>query len=167
MDLKIINFNCCSLKKNIDLIRKLTDEAFDIIFLEETLLLEDRQGDLAFIDERYESVRVGAYYSEKPLTANAGRAEGGLACLWKKDAAFKVTKIFMEEKYLGIEVTFGNRKALIVNVYIRSDIWEARTLDAYLNYLSDLEHLFSSTGFNSLYILGDFNADPYSGTGLE
>ena len=163
MDLKMINFNCCSLKKNIDLIRKLTDEAFDIIFLEETLLLEDRQGDLAFIDERYESVGVGAYYSEKALTANAGRAEGGLACLWKKDAAFKVTKIFMEEKYLGIEVTFGNRKALIVNVYIRSDIWEARTLDAYLNYLSELEHLFSSTDFNSLYILGDFNADPYSG----
>ena len=84
MDLKVINFNCCSLKKNIDVIRKLTNEGYDIIFLQETLLLEDRQGDLAFVDERYESAGIGAYYSEKALKSNAGRAEGGLACLWKK-----------------------------------------------------------------------------------
>ena len=50
MDLKLCTFNCCSLKKNIDLVRELTSKCFDIIFLQETLVTKDRLGDLAFID---------------------------------------------------------------------------------------------------------------------
>ena len=95
MDLKICTYNCCSLRKNINLIRGLTEDSIDIVFLQETLLLEEKLGDLAFIDENYDSVGVGAIYSEKALAANAGRAEGGLACLWKKNANFKVNKIII------------------------------------------------------------------------
>ena len=163
MNLKICNYNCCSLKKNIDLIRSLTEQSFDIIFLEETLLLSDSLGDLTHIDEQYENVGIGAIYSEKACTANRGRQEGGLACLWRRDSCFKVTKVLLEDIYIGIEITVGIHVVLLVNVYIKSDIWEARTLDAYLNYLSELENLITNSKFDSIYFLGDFNADPFSG----
>ena len=51
----------------------------------------------------------------------------------------------------------------MVNVYIKSDLWEARTHNDYLNYLSQLEHLITSFNFDSIYFLGDFNADPFNG----
>ena len=100
MDLKLCTFNCCSLKKNVNLVRELTSKSFDIIFLQETLVLEDRLGDLAFIDENYDSIGLGAQYSEKAITANAGRSEGGLACLWRRDGDFSISKIVLEEKYI-------------------------------------------------------------------
>ena len=133
------------------------------VFLQETLLLEDRQGDLMFIDENYDSAGLGAYYSEKALLTNAGRAEGGLACLWRKNSCFEISKVIVEDKYMALEVAVGNDKILLVNVYIKSDLWEARTLDAYLNYLNDLEYLITSTKLDCIYFWGDFNADPYSG----
>ena len=42
-------------------------------------------------------------------------------------------------------------------------MWEARTHDAYLEYLIQLEHVIVSFNFDSIYFLGDFNADPSSG----
>ena len=163
MDLNICTYNCSSLKKNIDLIRDLTKESFDIIFLQETLLLEDRLGDLAFIDENYNSVGIAASFSEKALVSNAGRQQGGLAFLWKKSSLLKINKVTLENNFIAVNIVVGNRSVLLVNVYIASDLWEIRTLNAYLEYLSQLENLIINTNFESVYFIGDFNADPYTG----
>ena len=48
-DLRICTFNCCSLKKNIDLVRELTSKCSDIIFLQEILVMKDRFGSLLFL----------------------------------------------------------------------------------------------------------------------
>ena len=65
--LKICTFNCCSLRKNIELIRELSDDGYDIIFLQETFLIEDKMGELDFIDENYECIGVGGAFSEKTV----------------------------------------------------------------------------------------------------
>ena len=65
MDITVVSYNCCSLRKNIDVIRELADRTIDIIFLQETFLTEEKLGELDFIDENYESVGVGATYSER------------------------------------------------------------------------------------------------------
>ena len=52
MDLKICSYNCCSLLKNIDNIRILTNKGFDIIFLQETFITGDKLGIIDFIDEK-------------------------------------------------------------------------------------------------------------------
>ena len=52
---------------------------------------------------------------------------------------------------------------MLVNVYLKSDLWEARTLSDYLEYLSELENLITRTRFDTVYIIGDFNIDPYTG----
>ena len=86
MDLKICPFNCCSLDKNIDVVRDLACQDYDLLFLQETFVTEDRLGDLAFIDENYEAVGSRAVYFERAIESNAGRCEGGMACLWKRAA---------------------------------------------------------------------------------
>lgn len=48
-------------------------------------------------------------------------------------------------------------------MYIKSDIWQDRTLEMYLETLGKLEDVLSNQRFDSVYILGDFNADPFIG----
>ena len=163
MDLKLCTFNCCSLRKNVNLVRELCNKSFDIIFLQETLVTEDRLGDLAFINELYDYIGTGAHYSDKALASNAGRCEGGLACLWKRDGNFNINKIVTDDKFIVLQLQMGNKTILLVNVYIKSDLWEARTQNAYLECLSQLEHIIASFNFDSIYFLGDFNADPFNG----
>ena len=69
----------------------------------------------------------------------------------------------MENNCIGIQLIVGGHNILLVNVYIKSDLWEVRTLNAYLEYLSQLEYLITNTQFESVFFMGDFNADPYSG----
>lgn len=162
-ELKICTYNCCSLRKNVDLIRGLCEDSIDIIFLQETFLLEERLGDLSYVSEMYDGVGISASYSEKALTANAGRAEGGLACLWKRNDKITIKEVMLEKKFIGVQLLAGNHSILLVNVYLKSDLWEARTLSDYLEYLSELENLITRTRFDAVYIMGDFNADPYTG----
>ena len=67
MVFSICSYNCCSLNKNIDVVRELTDEKYDIIFLQETLVTEERMGELQFIDENYEVAGVCSVFSDKVL----------------------------------------------------------------------------------------------------
>ena len=145
------------------MIRDLTDASFDIIFLQETLVLEDRLGDLAFIDEKYDSIGIGAIYSERAISASSGRAEVGLACLWKRDGNFKILKIILEDKLLALQMQIGSHCILLVNVYVKSDLWEVNTHNEYLEYLGQLENLMANVQFDGIYFIGDFNADPFSG----
>ena len=65
MDIRLCSYNVCSLHKNIDVVRKLTENKYDIIFLQETFVVDDKLGEIDYIDEFYESIGVGAVYSEK------------------------------------------------------------------------------------------------------
>ena len=93
MDLKICSFNCCSLRKNIDLVRQLTENSFDVIMLQETMVTEEHLGILDYIDENYESVGIAATFSDIALTTMAGRPRGGLACLWRSNSSFIIEKV--------------------------------------------------------------------------
>ena len=163
MDFSICSYNCCSLNKNIDIVRELSSNKFSLIFLQETLVTEAKLGDLQFIDENYEIVGSGSVYSERALESNAGRSEGGLACLWLKKAPFKVEKVTIERNFVIMSVIINSVTIIFVNVYIRSDLWEIHTLNDYLESLSELENIIDSTKFDSIFFIGDFNADPSSG----
>ena len=163
MELKLCTFNWCSLWKNIDIVRELTNNKYDIILLQETFVTEDKIGMLDFIDERYECIGVPAIYSEKVLTSNAGRPEGGMAIMWRTASTLKVKKIIFENNFMIFNLTAGNTSIVIVNVYMNSDLWDVETLNKYLESLSKLEDILEGTAFDSTYFVGDFNADPTSG----
>ena len=163
MDLKICSFNCCSLSKNIDVVRDLAGQNYELLFLQETFLTDNRLGDLAFIDENYEAVGSGSVYSERAIESNAGRSEGGMACLWKRDTQFKINKVIIEKNFIVVSLEYNSLIILVVNVYIRSDIWETHTLHDYLESLSQLGDIVTEMKYDSIYFVGDFNADPFSG----
>ena len=163
MNFSICTYNCCSLNKNIEVVRELTGEEHSIIFLQETLITEDKLGNLHFIDENYEVVGSGSVYSERALESNAGRSEGGLACLWKRSAPFKVQKVIIEKNFIVMSLLINGVTIVFVNVYIRSDLGEVRTLNDYLESLMRLEILIESLKFDSIFFIGDFNADPSCG----
>ena len=163
MDLSICSFNCCSLRKNIDIVRELALNEFDVIFLQETFLTEDKLGLLDYIDEDYECVGVGAVYSERALFSVAGRPQGGMACLWKLDSPFKVDNVILENNLCVLFITIGNIKVLLVNVYFNSDIGDIATQSAYLDNMAKLGNILSDYNFNEIFFMGDFNADPFNG----
>ena len=162
-DIKICTFNCCSLRKNIDLVRGLAASDFDIIFLQETFVTEDKLGLLDYIDENYDCFGVPAIFSEKSLVACAGRPEGGMAVLCKKNSTFNIKKVVLEDNFMILNVLLGDFSIILVNVYLNSDIWEVATLNRYLQSLSALDDIVSDMPFDSIYFIGDFNADPHSG----
>ena len=92
MDINVCSFNVCSLRKNIDIVRNLTEKKFDIILLQETFIVDEKLGELDFIDEFYDSVGVGAVFSERSLASMSGRPKGGMACLWRKGSYFSIDK---------------------------------------------------------------------------
>lgn len=162
-ELRICTFNCCSLRKNIELIRELSSDGYDIIFLQETFLIEEKIGELDFIDDNYECIGVPAIYSARVLTAGAGRPEGGMAILWKKDSKFKINRVMLENNFMALNVEMKGIKVLLVNVYLNSDIWEVSTLEKYLLSLSLFDNLMEEMIFDSVHFVEDFNGDPISG----
>ena len=148
MDLKLCTFNCCSLRKNIDIIRELCDNKFDIILLQETFITEDKIGILDFIDERYECIGVPATYSEKVLAANAGRPEGGMAVMWRTASKIKVKRIMFENNFMIFNFNISNTNIVIVNVYMNSDLWDVETLNKYLESLTKLQDILEDIAFD-------------------
>ena len=163
IQLKISSFNCCSLRKNIELIRRLTLLNYYFIFLQETFVVEDKLGILDYIDEQYECIGVGATLSEKSLVSMAGRPEGGLAVLWKKDSYFKIKEISLRNNFIFLNINIGNLNCVLVNVYLHSVSWDLTSVDNYLESLSELKDFMDSNVYDSIYFFGDFNADPFSG----
>ena len=120
--IKVCTFNCCSLNKNIDVVRKITKCNNDLVFPQETLVPENRIGDLAFIEENYECIGSPAVYSEKALSSCSGRCEGGLACMWPKNVHFKIDNIKIRKDFIVMSILYNGVIIGIVNLYIRSDL---------------------------------------------
>ena len=162
-NLNVVTLNCCSLKKNIDLIRQLASDSFDIIFLQETFVIDEKLGILDYIDENFESIGVPAVYSDKNLMAGVGRPEGGLAILWRRGASFRIHNVVLENNFIVLDILVSGLHVILVNVYLNSDTWEVCTLERYLQSLSCLEDILRDYNYDSIFFVGDFNADPLSG----
>ena len=159
----LCSYNCCSLKNNIDIIRNLTDQNIDIVFLQETFVTKNHLSILDFVDERYGSIGVGAIYSDKSLESGSGRPMGGLACLYKINSSFTLELIKSDNDIMILKLRINNLEILLINIYIRSDLGNPLTLAAYLENLNNVESMLEDIYYDSVYLIGDFNADPMGG----
>ena len=163
MNFSICSYNCCSLRKNIDVIRELTDRNIDVILLQETFVIADDLSILQFIDENYNSIGVGATYSDDAVINVRGRPMGGLCILWRKNSPFQIKNISLEKDFMVFDVVFQNIKITLVNCYIRSDLGDAITYNRYLENLYILENLIDESDSQNKLLFGDFNACPFFG----
>ena len=82
--------------------RELTLQEYDVIFLQETFVVNDSLWKLDYVNEHYDSIGLPATLSEKARVAMAGRPEGGLAVLYKKDSKFTINDILMPENNIMV-----------------------------------------------------------------
>ena len=162
-ELNICSYNCCSLKKNIDVIREITSKNTYLIFLQETFISDDDLGIINFIDENYGGIGVGAKYSEKSIVTASGRPMGGLVCLYRKQDNLSINLVYHEDDFMVVNVTYNDKTMIFINTYIRSDLNDPLTLNEYLNSLHKIQLVLDDIDCNSVYICGDFNADPFCG----
>ena len=163
MNLTVCSYNCCSLKNNINVIRELTDRKVDLIFLQETFLLSKDFHILDYVHEDYKGIGVSATFSEKSIQTASGRPMGGLTCLYKTDTISNINIVSLNEDIMIIKLIIGNVEVIFVNVYVRSDLGDPLSIAAYLNNLHEIEASLQDVDYNSIFILGDFNADPSGG----
>ena len=107
--------------------------------MQETFQTDDKLGILDFIDEEYDSVDVGARYSDKAVASMAGRPEGGLALLWRKDLHLNINIISTEKNVLIFNVTINGFNLVFIYVYQNSDLWKVSTQKQYLEDLNKLD----------------------------
>ena len=149
--------------KNINIIRELTSIKLDLILLQETFITSDNIAILNYTDEDYNSIGIGATFSEKNINTLCGRPQGGLAVLWRKDSGFTIELMHNDNDYMAVLISFNNFSFVIVNVYIRSDLGDPVTLNNYLENLYKLENIIEETNCQNILFFGDWNADPYHG----
>ena len=167
-NLKVISYNCRSIKSSIDEVRNLCSFN-DIVFLQETWLCPDEIDLLQSIHKDFISVGTSAMTEALQSGILLGRPYGGIGILWNKSitSMYNVTpKYFKDPRLLGLEISDKNHcKMLLLNTYLPYN--DPNNFDSYCNYLAKIDAICDS--YDSVYTitLGDFNAGPLSNFGKE
>ena len=159
MSLKIISYNCQSLKAKLDIVSSLLKEC-DILLLQETLLTNDNNDILDNINTNFNAINIP---SVRKLGQLYGRSSGGLAILWKKNSNFKYFPVYGNNRFIGIKIFFGEISYLLLNVYLNCDYRTIESLIEYKENLAEIEQKIADVEYDELIIAGDFNGDPNKG----
>jgi exonuclease III len=155
---RMISFNCKNVVRSIECVRKLCCSAH-IVALQETWLFPQDIPFLGSISDKFSYTGKSAVdTSEGVLT---GRPHGGVALLWRKDVFPSVSVIQCSSVRLAaIKVKLDNERAILVfSVYMPTN--KSENLPFFTECLSEICAIIESSDVESVFILGDFNADPY------
>ena len=89
MDLKVISYNCFSIRKRIDPIREILRQS-DILILQEIILCEEDCYLLYQIDNEFDVIYQPSKTSD---SLGDGRPAGGLAVFHRKSCSLDITDI--------------------------------------------------------------------------
>ncbi|CAH2106699.1 unnamed protein product [Euphydryas editha] len=155
-NMKFTTFNCKSITRSADCVRDLCDNC-DIMALQETWLLPH---DVAYLGSLHSDF---AYTGKSAVDTTAGcllgRPYGGVALLWRKSIFQTVTVVSCKsDRLVAIKIDYVDCSFLIFSVYMPTD--SADNLIEFNNCLSEIIAICDSTGIESVFIMGDFNAHP-------
>ena len=156
MDLKVISYNCQSVRSNYEIISKLLNDC-DILFLQETFLTDVNKDILDIINVDFSSAQTTAI---RKCDQFFGRASGGLAILWRKSCKIKTFPIYFNERIMAIKLIIGESSYLLINVYLNCDYGNNESLIEYKNSMAQLANFINSEAYDDIIIAGDFNSDP-------
>lgn len=163
MGLKIVSYNCRSVKVNVHCVRELCTQA-DIVCLQETWLPIQELNFLNTIDENF------AFYGISPEDLSSqllvGRPFGGVAFLDRKSLSGFVTRIETRyERLICINLDVNSVCLRIINCYLPYDNGE-NDADV-VNYLAKIHCIMNDHPDNNVIAVGDYNAHPQSRFGKE
>lgn len=161
--INMISFNCKSVMRSEECIRRLCREA-DIIALQETWLLPHDIPTLGNIDPDFGFTGKSAV--DTSVGVLRGRPYGGVAILWKKSIFTDVSVIQCNSvRVTAIKINLGGRNVLVFSVYMPTDSPE--NLMEFTECMGEIAAVVEDNGEGSVYVLGDFNANPSSCFGNE
>lgn len=155
-NLTCTTFNCKSVVRSADCVRRLCSLS-DIVALQETWLLPHDVPYLGNIDKDF------AYTGKSAVDTSTGilrgRPYGGVALLWRKSVFPAVSVInCTSDRIACIKIVQENRSLLFFSVYMPTDC--AENIIEYTECLSEVNSIIESSGVESVFVLGDFNAHP-------
>ena len=62
-----------------------------------------------------------------------------------------------------LRLIIDNIQIILIIIYTRSDLGNPDTIAAYLESLYKVESMLEDIDYDSVYLIGDFNADPMGG----
>jgi endonuclease/exonuclease/phosphatase family metal-dependent hydrolase len=158
--LKVVSFNCQSVRKNAEIVKCLM-LSHDIVLLQETLLTDT---DLNFCADLNNDFDYAATPSSQNLFAEyQGRPSGGLVILWRKKISFFVYPILISKRIMCLNLVIADKTYHLINVYMPCDYRNQESLLCYQNILAELAEFIDSDAMGELIIVGDFNCDPFKG----
>ena len=151
----IVSFNCNSVKKSIEKVKALT-ESFDIILLQELMLLECDAGYLDKINKDFISF---SHLKDRTINnVNIGRPINGVAFLVNNALKNVVSPIYISERFIGLIINASNCKYLLLNVYLPVDRQTHESFHNFKNEISLLGAAMHELDINNIVVAGDFNA---------
>ena len=158
--LRVSTYNCFSIRKKVDIVRRLLKNS-DILLCQEIILLADDCHMLQNIDLTFSVFYVPSTKPNSPL--NEGRPIGGLAMFVRKSLGIDVTVVSSEDHFSVCKITCGSYDFYLINTYMPCDNRCDESLVLYQNVLGQLQGILDEIDSHNVIFAGDFNADKYRG----
>ena len=157
---KVISYNCNSVRNNSEIVKSFFNNA-DIICLQE-LMLERR--DLDILNDFNENFKHVAFVKDRESEGVCeGRPSGGVAIFWRANLSPFISPVIVNDFIIGIIIETKNFKVLFLNVYLPCDKQNMNSVDKYKDALTIVDLVIREQGINQVVLTGDFNADPVKG----
>ena len=154
--LKIVSFNCNSVRNKVDIVRTLIDN-YDIVCLQETFL---SKLDVNFIYGLRNNINFHISDCVYNSNFNSGRPKGGLLTIWKTSIDKFLIPLISNDNYQAIKIKSADGDILIFNTYMPYDDNSIDQLIRYREVLASLSHEIESNPGCKINIIGDLNSDP-------
>jgi exonuclease III len=156
VNITLCSFNCRSIKRSIDDIRRICTFA-DVVALQETWLLPHDLSFLNSISDEFASTGTSAVDTSVGMLR--GRPYGGTALLWKKKA-FPCTSVIScdNARISAIKLSSGGVDILVFCVYMPNNCID--NLTEFVQCVSAISAIVDENSIETVYILGDYNAHP-------
>ena len=160
--LKLVTFNCRSVKSSINEVKALCDSS-DIVMLQEHWLLPHELSMLSMVHSEFLAVSKSAVSVSQNILI--GRPYGGTAILYRKDLASNVTVIDTSDpRVCAIKILTSYGPVLFVCVYLPADSGDAECVENYIATCANVTALCQDCDAIQYVIAGDFNC--HSGSRL-
>ena len=153
-ELVLSTFNCHNVKSSIGELQELCEKS-DIIFLQETWLLESELGILDTISNKFYSKGISSVKHDSGVLR--GRPHGGLAILWRKELDHCKVINMMDDRIMGFEIKCNDKKLFFVNLYM--PFCNRDNLELFMFYLGKINSIITDADTPYVYIVGDLNSD--------
>ena len=136
MILKVALYNCNSVRNNAEAVKKIL-ENYDLVFLQELML---SKSDLPLLNDLNQQFQNVAFVKDRETEGiNEGRPSKGVAIFYRNELSGSILPLLIDDCSIGVILSHGSRKILMLNVYMPCDLQTSDALDSYKSMLAGLE----------------------------